>query len=125
MDTHRLARTLAIGRVVLGTSAVLATKLFATVLAGSEAAENDVTRITGRLYGIRELALGLAQLKAIRQGQPLEPYLRLGLHVDSSDAFFTFLGRRALPLRGQIIGLGIAGGYAALEARALSARQAG
>jgi hypothetical protein len=120
MDIHQLTRALAIGRVSLGVSALLMTKLFVLTFLGSEATRNGVTKVAVRMYGIREVAIGFALLDALVKGQPLDRDLGLGLLVDTSDVFCIFIGRRGLPVRGRILGLGLAGGFAVAEKWALS-----
>jgi hypothetical protein len=53
MQNRDMARDLAFGRIAVGASALLTTKLFGLIFAGREAAEDPVTRMAGRLFGVR------------------------------------------------------------------------
>jgi hypothetical protein len=119
------ARRLAVGRIALGAFAIFATKLFARIFAGREAAEDGVILTTGRLYGIREVAIGLATAEAIARGEGIDLRIGLDLVVDAADGLFVILGWRALLPWGRALGLGIAGLYAAKESALLLARARG
>jgi hypothetical protein len=81
MVERDLARKLAIGRIALGTSA-LTTKVFALVFAGREGAGGCLARIAGRLFGIRDIAIGLATIDALDRKQPVKRLIQLGMMCD-------------------------------------------
>jgi hypothetical protein len=121
MEERRIARNIAIGRIAVGASALLTTKMFALVFAGREGAEDRLARIAGRLFGIRELAIGLATIDAIDRKEPVKRLVQLGMVCDITDFVVVVLGAGALPWRGRLLGLGLAGGFAAGGAKALPA----
>ena len=121
VEERDLARRLAIGRIAIGTSALLTSKLFALVFAGREGAEDRLARIAGRLFGIREIVLGLLTIDALDQKQPAKRLVQLGMMCDVSDFLAILMGAGVLPWRGRILGLGLAGGFAAIDAKVLPA----
>jgi hypothetical protein len=82
MVERELARKLAIGRIALGTSALLTTKVFALVFAGREGAGGCLARIAGRLFGIRDIAIGLATIDTLDRKQPVKRLIQLGIMCD-------------------------------------------
>jgi hypothetical protein len=120
MQERDLTRNLAFGRIAVGASALLTTRLFGLVFAGREAAEDPVTRMAGRLFGVRDLALGVLTMEAIDQGQPVKRLLQAGIACDAADFVSIVAGSHALPWRGRILGLGLATGFAAVGLKAVS-----
>jgi hypothetical protein len=55
MGDRELARRLAYGRIGIGASALLTTKLFGLIFLGRQAAEDPVVREASRLFGIRKI----------------------------------------------------------------------
>jgi hypothetical protein len=121
MEERALARRLAIGRIAVGASALLTSKLFALVFAGREGAEDRLARIAGRLFGIRDIAIGLATIDALDRQQPAKRLVQLGMMCDVTDFVILLLGAGVLPWRGRLLGLGLAGGFAAADAKVLPA----
>jgi hypothetical protein len=121
MEERRMARNIAIGRIAVGASALLTSKLFALVFAGREGAEDRLARIAGRLFGIREIAIGLATINAIDRKEPVKRLVQLGMMCDVTDFVVVVLGASALPWRGRLLGLGLAGGFAVASGKALPA----
>jgi hypothetical protein len=121
MEERDLARRLAIGRIAVGGSALLTSKLFGRIFAGREGAEDRLARIAGRLFGIREVALGLATLDALDRKAPAKRLVQLGMMCDLVDFASILVGSGALPWRGRFLGLGLAGGFAGVGAKALPA----
>jgi hypothetical protein len=120
MEEQQLARGIAIGRIAVGVSALFTTKLFTLIFAGREPAEDQVTKMAGRLFAIRDIAIGLALLDALDHGLPVRRLLQLGMMCDLTDTVVVLVGYRALPVRGRILGLALAGGFAAAGMKALS-----
>jgi hypothetical protein len=117
-----LARKIAVGRIAIGASALFTSKLFALAFAGREGAEDRLARIAGRLFAIRDVALGLAAIDALDSGRPANRVVQLGMLCDVTDIFIVLAGASALPWRGRLLGWGLAGGFAAAGAKALSAK---
>jgi hypothetical protein len=117
MDDRELARRLAYGRIGVGASALLTTKLFGLIFLGRQAAEDPVVRMASRLFGIREIYVALATIDAANSGLSMKRIMQLGLAVDAVDGLSIFAGRKALPWRGRLIGLGLAVGFAVVGAK--------
>jgi hypothetical protein len=120
MEDRQLARAIALGRIAVGASALVTTKLFTQIFAGREPAENQVTKMAGRLFAIRDIAIGLATIDALDNGLPVRRLFQLGVMCDLTDTAVILVGYRALPVRGRILGLALAGGLAAAGLKALS-----
>jgi hypothetical protein len=118
MDDRELARRLAFGRIGIGASALFATKLFGLIFLGRQATEDPVVRMASRLFGIREISMGLATIDAANRGLSLRRFVQLGVIVDAVDCLSIFAGRKSLPWRGRLIGLGLAVGFATVGAKA-------
>jgi hypothetical protein len=73
-----------------------------------------------RLFGVRDLALGVLTMEAIDQGQPVKRLLQAGIACDVADFVSIVAGSHALPWRGRILGLGLATGFAAVGLKAVS-----
>ncbi len=119
MVERDLARKLAIGRIAVGASALLTIKVFALVFAGREGAEDRLARLAGRLFGIRDIAIGLATIDALDRKQPVKRLIQLGMMCDATDLVVVILGRSVLAWRGRLLGLGLAGGFAAVGTKVL------
>jgi hypothetical protein len=111
----RWLRRLAAGRIGLGAFATLGTRLFACFIAGPAASKDEVAKLAGRLYGIREIAVAALMIDALNRRRDVAPNLTIDLCIDVSDAAFVYIARRALPTRGRVAGIGIGAGYALLE----------
>lgn len=125
MDYRQLVRSLAVGRVAIGTALVLVPTLAARGWAGDEAAR-PATKVFLRALGIRDLALGLGTLRALERGEDPVPWARYGAAADGVDAAATLLGYRALAPRGRFAVLLLAASAAAggaLAAEQLAAHQ--
>ncbi len=112
MDYRQLVRSLAAGRVAVGTALLVAPALAARSWAGPEAAR-PATKVFLRALGIRDLALGLGTLRALGRGEDPVPWARYGAAADGVDAAATLLGYRALAPRGRFAVLLLAAAAAA------------
>lgn len=125
MDEERLARGLCYARLTLGAGATLFPRPVGTLFFGVEEARRPVSRLLGRLFGIRDAALGLLTLRALeRADASVDDLLATGLLVDAADMGALLVGARRVPGRGTVLGLAVAGGFAAVGARLLAARRA-
>jgi hypothetical protein len=96
VDTRKLARDHAVGRVVVGSGLVLAPRLFATAWVG-RGAVNAGTQVIAAAMGARDLAIGLGALRAVRTGGRAGPWLRAGVFADIVDLVATLRARGELP----------------------------
>jgi hypothetical protein len=91
MNAEQTIRNLAIIRILIGVGAWLAPNL-AGRLFGLDPANNPQAAFLGRLFGVRDIALGLGTLQA--SGEARRQWLQLGVLCDSADAAAAVLGRR-------------------------------
>jgi hypothetical protein len=97
----RVAQALALGRVVLGSAALLAPGLLVRLLLPTDPqARGSAPRMFTRMVGVRDLALGLATIEALRRPETARAgrLLSLGAACDAVDGLAT-LGARAVPSR--------------------------
>jgi len=94
---RRLARLVALGRVGIGCTALIAPTLMTRPWIG-DAAESVDARLLARTMGGRDLALGLGSLRAlgIEDAEAL-PWIALAGMADAVDATVTLVAFRRLP----------------------------
>jgi len=94
---HRLAQLVALGRIGIGCTALVAPTLMTRPWIGAGAATADA-RLLARTMGGRDLALGLGTLRALG-ADPAEarPWVALAGMADAVDATVTLLAFRRLP----------------------------
>ena len=116
---------IALGRIGFGISLMVAPTATALPYLGAEAKRPSV-RFLGRIFGGRDLALGLVLLPALRAERP-EDVTRarwLGAGCDAWDAVAAVRGRD-LPVWGRIMVGGLATTFAGLGVAAASAPDTG
>lgn len=91
MDSESSIKTLGALRVAIGAGAWLAPNL-AGALFGLDVKGNPQAPYLARLFGIRDLALGVGTLMA--KGDARQKVLALGVACDAADAAAAELGRR-------------------------------
>jgi hypothetical protein len=88
-------------RIAIGGGAFLAPYLTAKIF-GLDATDNNEAVFLARLFGIRDVALGIGQMSSSGEGGQL--WWQLGVICDLGDAWAALLGLRAgLPKRGGIM----------------------
>ena len=94
---HRLAQLVALGRIGIGCTALVAPTLMTRPWIGVGAGTDDA-RLLARTMGGRDLALGLGTLRALGV-DPAEarPWVALAGMADAVDATVTVLAFRRLP----------------------------
>lgn len=122
MDTPAaLATTLALGRVGMGLAGIVAPRWFGGIWVGRIADRSDVG-VMVRAFGVRDVALGLATLGAMRAGGTDGPGFRalttLGIGVDVVDTVSTLAARDDIP--NATFSAGVAAAAAATGAAVLS-----
>lgn len=102
LDTFDIPRSIAAGRIAVGVGLMLAPALTASLYMGREARRPSV-RFMSRIFGGRDVALGLALLSALDQGKQdsVSRALWLGVACDSWDAISAIRGRGQLPRVGR------------------------
>ena len=113
----------ATGRILFGIAALVAPGTVGRILAGDGGAAPDAQAFL-RGMGGREIGLGLGLLAMIRANGPVKPWLVAALLADSSDiAGIAGAWPNMVPSK-RLLGLGTAGGAAALGAIVLATQPA-
>lgn len=120
MDHRQLMRMLAAGRVVVGTSLVLAPGFGGSRWIGDPARSPQVKVVT-RALGVRDLSLGLGALQALETGESAREWVLLGALCDAVDVAATIVAVRALGLRRALPIIAV--GAASIAASVVSADQ--
>jgi hypothetical protein len=120
MDNEQTIRSLAGVRMAIGTSA-WATPRLAGKAFGLDAAGNPQSPYLARLFGVRDIALGIGTLTTTGESQ--RRWLALGLLCDAADAAAGVLAGRGgyLPKLPTVLVTGTALAAAGLGAAALAA----
>jgi hypothetical protein len=108
-----------VGRMAFGVAALVAPAVVGRLLAGAPAAEPDAQAFL-RGMGGREIGLALGLLAALRADGPVRPWLIAGVLADSSDLAGIAGTWQHLPPAKRWLGLGTAGGAAAMGATLLA-----
>lgn len=93
------ADVLAIGRIAVGVGSLLAPGVSGRILGFPGEHLNATSRTMGRLFGIREIALGVFTLGALHGNAPKRVVYMINAGVDGGDAVVfaaTLLGRRGI-----------------------------
>lgn len=85
-ELRRRARSLALGRAVLGAAVLVAPRRVARLFGFPEAHVNTSAVYFGRLYAIRELAMGLHLWREATVGTPTATTVAANTAVDAVDA---------------------------------------
>ena len=95
-DVEQQVRALAIGRLVLGVSFLLAPGPSLRSWVGREG-DTPASRLAIRMVGGRDVALGMGTLFALRHGTPVRGWLEAGALSDTSDFVASLIAARHLP----------------------------
>jgi hypothetical protein len=119
MNPKRLAAALAGGRVALGIGLALAPRRLGRTWIGEDATlPGGVVAV--RATGVRDVAVGLGLLVALRRGRPLRGWLEAGAVTDMGDLVFTLLSFPQLPRVGRLVTIASAGASALVAMRMAS-----
>lgn len=102
MDDKQRAEMLNAGRTFFGAGMVLAPSLMLKGWVGEDAKLPSV-KLVGRTMGVRDAALGIGTLMALRDGKSAKLWLQLGIAADAVDCAATLLAARRIPTRGAIL----------------------
>ena len=109
----------ATGRILFGLAALVAPGTAGRILAGDGGAAPDAQAFL-RGMGGREIGLGLGILAMTRTDGPVKPWLVAALLADSSDLTGIAGAWRHMAPSKRLLGLGAAGGAAAIDATLLA-----
>jgi hypothetical protein len=113
MTPRQGATMLAVGRAVLGVAVLAAPERVTTGWLGSEHASHPVVQDLARSLGARDVALAIATLRTLDDPVASSHVQAACAAVDTVDALATILARKALPAKGVLGTLAVAGGAAA------------
>src|SRR5436309_8557007 len=100
LDTAKLAEQIAYGRIGLGIALMLAPTLAGRGYIGKRAGDPTV-RLVNRLFGGRDVALGVWLLASRRDKDAFRTAVAVGAACDAWDAIATLTTKDALPKVGQ------------------------
>ncbi len=98
MDYRQLVRSLAAGRIAVGTALTLAPGFAGGQWLGP-AAKTPEVKVIIRAMGVRDLALGAGTLHAIEAGEPAKTWVLMGALSDAVDLAATAIAIRRLGVR--------------------------
>jgi hypothetical protein len=113
MTPRQGAAMLAVGRAALGVAVLAAPERVTAGWLGPENASHPAVQDLARSLGARDIALGLATLWTLDDPVAGARVQGAAAAVDTVDVFATLLARRALPAKGVLGTVAIAGGAAA------------
>lgn len=108
VDAPATASAIAAGRVVLGVAFALTPGLALRAWPGHGSHQSPAARFLARSTGVRDVALGLGTLLAVRKQSPVRGWLEAGMLADAGDALAVLLGMRSLPRGRALLALGAA-----------------
>jgi hypothetical protein len=116
LTDENLAKLLGWARASFGMLAFVAPRWTAKLWTGEDV--SGTTAIMGlRGLGVRDAALGLGLLIALKRESPVRGWLEAGALSDAGDALNMLMSARVLPRSRCLLGLGAAGGAAILGRR--------
>ncbi len=116
---RRIPYLIAVGRIAFGLGLMAAPSAGSMVYLGAEAKRPSV-RFMSRIFGGRDLALGVVLLQALREDRPesVTSALLLGAGCDAWDAVAALRGRE-LPIWGRLVVAMLGSAFAALGVAAV------
>jgi hypothetical protein len=96
MNARDLALAQAGGRIAVGAAFVLAPGLAGRLWIGPES-DRRAVKVLGRAFGVRDLALGLGVVLALRGGAPARGWVEGGVLSDAVDVTATLLAGDSIP----------------------------
>jgi hypothetical protein len=111
-QARQLAASLAWVRVGIGAVAMVAPTVVARPWIGADASRRT-TKVFARAMGIRDLALGLGVILALRHDAPVRGWVEGGGLADAGDALATLLSFGSLPRFSRWLVVATAAGAAA------------
>jgi hypothetical protein len=112
-QARRLATSIAWGRIALGATALLAPSVPLRPWVGRVAAKQREAKLLARAMGVRDVALGLGVILALRHDGPVRGWVEGGGLADTGDCVATVLAFPALPRASRWAVLASAAGAAA------------
>ena len=110
---------MSVGRILVGVSLLVRPDLVTNGWIGRRAAGKPAARVLSRALGIRDLAIGMGALRALRGGGNARAWLVAGLAADATDVAVTYAERDSLPAGAVPIVGGLGGSGAAIGAYGL------
>jgi hypothetical protein len=123
MSARTLARFTAIGRIAIGAGAILDPRRALGPWIGGDA-DRPASAVLARALGARDLVIGAGTLRSLHDADALRPWLGAAVVADGVDFSATLAAGRAIPWRGRLLVLALAGGAVVLGAIALASLDA-
>jgi hypothetical protein len=120
-DAQERTRVMALARIALGASFVLAPGMALRAWPGRDEARGPVDRLLARSVGVRDVALGVGTLLAVEHDAPVRGWLEASMLADAGDAAAIVLGFRHLPRMRAVTMLGASVGAVVAGRRLVSA----
>ena len=117
MDQRQIVRLIAVGRVALGVTALVAPRRLGALAFGAPRAAGALVMAT-RMLGARDLVLGLGALRALDQDIDAPTWARAGAAADAADAAAALLSLGRIPARHAVPTVAVAAGSAIASFRA-------
>ena len=112
MEANTVARSIALGRLVLGGVLTVAPGLMTRAWVGES---TTGAKVLGAGFGARDVAIGAGLWHALASGADARPWLLAGAAGDAVDLLATLAARRSLPWLGRVGVAGFAASGAALS----------
>jgi len=117
MDHHHTARVLAAMRIAIGAVAFVAPGLSTRPLF-RDSSPTAPAKVLTRVFAVRDIALGVGTLRALRENRDPQSWTRLGALCDAGDVAAMTLAIGKLPLAPSVVGIASAATAAASGWRA-------
>ncbi len=121
IDARATAKAIAVGRMALGAGYCLAPGLALRLWPGQGSDADPSARFLARSTGVRDLAIGMGTLFALRNDGPARGWMEAGMLADAGDALAVVLGARSLPRRRAVLAFAAAAGTVVVGRRLVGA----
>jgi hypothetical protein len=121
VDASTIVNAIAAGRVAIGTAAVVAPRFAGGTWIGAPA-DDPAVAVFARAMGARDVAVGIATMRAVRYRQGARTMALLGAACDAMDFAATVVAFRRIGRRRAVPVLVMAGGAAVATALAVRAQ---
>jgi hypothetical protein len=117
VDARTVATGISLGRALIGAALVATPAKASEGWIGPEA-DLPATQVVARACGVRDLAIALGTIAALRGGGDVKPWLVAGVVSDAVDLAATLAAGKALPPTGRV-GVPVMAGGAVVAGTAL------
>ena len=115
MERRAAAVALARGRIGIGVASLLAPAWVGCLMTGRDGSRGG-TKLFARMFGARDIGLGLGTIIALDRGAPVRGWLEASALADGSDLAACLLGRDHIPRLSFVGAVGLAAAGAGMNA---------